>query len=123
MRDDEVKRGVLLVYKTRNSGWFNFRHSIFELQKMPKAAREEYGFLLRRLADEVNPPPLVEAFVRGGKEMKRNNQFRAGLLTGTAWFILATGMYEWIEEDREVSFGLLIIVILIGFFAWWEYRK
>lgn len=53
MRQDEVDRAVLLVYKTRNTGYFNFRQTTFEIKEMPKAAKEEYAFLLRRLADDI----------------------------------------------------------------------
>ncbi len=53
MRKDEVDRGVLLVYKTRNTGYFNFRHSIFDIKEMPVEARKEYVHLLRTLASDV----------------------------------------------------------------------
>lgn len=58
MRQDEVDRGVLLVYKTRNTGYFNFRQCTFDLKEMPKEAREEYCFLLRRLADDIENDSL-----------------------------------------------------------------
>lgn len=53
MKKDEIDRGVLLVYKTRNTGYFNFRQSTFELKEMPEAARKEYVHLLRVLADDI----------------------------------------------------------------------
>lgn len=54
MRQDEIDRAVLLVYKTRNTGYFNFRQTTFELQEMPDEARREYAQLLRKLADDIN---------------------------------------------------------------------
>lgn len=54
MRKDEIDRAVLLVYKTRNSGYFNFRQTTFELQDMPDAARREYAQLLRQLANDID---------------------------------------------------------------------
>lgn len=54
MRQDEIDRAVLLVYKTRNDGWFNFRQCTFALKDMPDDARREYARLLRILADDVD---------------------------------------------------------------------
>ena len=54
MRKDEVDRGVLLVYKTRNTGYFNFRQTTFELKDMPVEARKEYAHLLRILTDDID---------------------------------------------------------------------
>ncbi len=54
MRKDEVDRAVLLVYKTRNIGYFNFRQTTFELQDMKPEARKEYVSLLRQLADDID---------------------------------------------------------------------
>lgn len=53
MRQDEINRGVLLVYKTRNSGYFNFSQNTFELQEMSEQARKEYAHLLRTLAKQI----------------------------------------------------------------------
>lgn len=53
MRKDEVDRGVLLVYKTRNSGYFNFSQNTYELKDMPIEARKEYAHLLRVLAKDI----------------------------------------------------------------------
>lgn len=53
MRQDEIDRGVLLVYKTRNTGYFNFRQSTFEIKEMPEAARKEYVSMLRGLANDI----------------------------------------------------------------------
>jgi len=55
MKADEINRGVLLVYKTRNVGYFNFSHKIFEVMDMEDEARREYCRILRRLANEVDP--------------------------------------------------------------------
>jgi hypothetical protein len=54
MRQDEINRAVLLVYKTRNTGYFNFRQTSFELKEMPDAARREYAHLLRTLANDID---------------------------------------------------------------------
>lgn len=54
MRQDEVDRAVLLVYKTRNTGYFNFSQTTFELLDMKPEARQEYAMLLRRLADQID---------------------------------------------------------------------
>jgi len=64
MRQDEVNRAVLLVYKTRNSGYFNFRQTTFELKEMPVAARREYAQMLRHLASDID----VEDDLPGMKE-------------------------------------------------------
>ena len=53
MRQDEIDRGVLLVYKTRNTGYFNFSQTTFELRAMPLEARKEYARLLRTLAKDI----------------------------------------------------------------------
>lgn len=53
MRQDEIDRAVLLVYKTRNTGYFNFSQYTFELKEMPEAARKEYAHLLRVLAKDI----------------------------------------------------------------------
>jgi len=53
MKQDDVDRAVLLVYKTRNTGYFNFRQTTFEIKEMPKTARDEYVHLLRLLANEI----------------------------------------------------------------------
>lgn len=53
MRQDEINRGVLLVYKTRNKGYFNFSQHTFELKDMPLEARKEYAHLLRVLAKDI----------------------------------------------------------------------
>ena len=53
MRQDEIDRAVLLVYKTRNTGYFNFKQCTFELEEMPVAARKEYAHLLRTLARDI----------------------------------------------------------------------
>lgn len=53
MRQDEIDRAVLLVYKTRNTGYFNFRQTTFELKDMPLEARKEYAHLLRVLAEDI----------------------------------------------------------------------
>ena len=53
MRQDEIDRGVLLVYKTRNTGYFNFSQTTFELRAMPLEARKEYAHLLRTLAKDI----------------------------------------------------------------------
>lgn len=53
MRQDEIDRAVLVVYKTRNTGWFNFRQTTFELKEMPFEARKEYAHLLRVLAADI----------------------------------------------------------------------
>lgn len=53
MRQDEVNRAVLLVYKTRNSGYFNFAQYTHELKDMPEEARKEYAHLLRVLAEDI----------------------------------------------------------------------
>ena len=49
MRQDEVDRAVLLVYKTRNKGYFNFSQTTFELLDMSQEARDEYCNILRHL--------------------------------------------------------------------------
>lgn len=54
MRQDEVDRSVLLVYKTRNNGYFNFIQTTHDLKEMPIAARQEYAHLLRVLADDID---------------------------------------------------------------------
>jgi hypothetical protein len=54
MRKDEVDRAVLLVYKTRNTGYFNFRQTTFELKDMKPEARREYAQLLRQLANDID---------------------------------------------------------------------
>lgn len=53
MRQDEIDRAVLLVYKTRNTGYFNFSQTTFELKDMPLEARKEYAHLLRTLARDI----------------------------------------------------------------------
>jgi hypothetical protein len=53
MIQDEIDRAVLLVYKTRNTGYFNFSQHTFELKEMPEAARREYAHLLRVLAKDI----------------------------------------------------------------------
>jgi hypothetical protein len=53
MRKDEIDRAVLLVYKTRNTGYFNFKQTTFELKDMPAEARKEYAHLLRVLANDI----------------------------------------------------------------------
>ena len=53
MRQDRNDRAVLLVYKTRNTGMFNFRQTTFELKEMPEDARKEYAHLLRTLANDI----------------------------------------------------------------------
>lgn len=53
MKKDEVDRAVLLVYKTRNTGYFNFKQCTFELEEMPEPARKEYVHLLRVLANQI----------------------------------------------------------------------
>ena len=53
MKQDEIDRAVLLVYKTRNTGYFNFKQTTFELKEMPDAARKEYANLLRVLANDI----------------------------------------------------------------------
>jgi hypothetical protein len=53
MRQDEIDRAVLLVYKTRNAGYFNFSQNTFRLKEMPEAARKEYAHLLRVLAKDI----------------------------------------------------------------------
>lgn len=53
MRQDEIDRAVLLVYKTRNTGWFNFSQYTHELKEMPFEARKEYARLLRVLAADI----------------------------------------------------------------------
>lgn len=53
MKQDEIDRAVLLVYKTRNTGYFNFTQTTFELKEMPDAARKEYANLLRVLANDI----------------------------------------------------------------------
>ena len=53
MRQDEIDRAVLLVYKTRNTGYFNFSQHTFELKDMPEDARKEYAQLLRTLANNI----------------------------------------------------------------------
>jgi hypothetical protein len=55
MRQDEIDRGVLLVYKTRNTGYFNYRMATPELKTMPVEARLEFARMLRNLADDVDP--------------------------------------------------------------------
>lgn len=54
MRKDEVDRAVLLVYKTRNTGYFNFSQCTFELLEMKPEARKEYATLLRQLANDID---------------------------------------------------------------------
>ena len=54
MRQDEIDRAVLLVYKTRNTGYFNFSQTTSDLKDMPDAARKEYAHLLRVLADDID---------------------------------------------------------------------
>lgn len=58
MRKDEIDRGVLLVYKSRNREWFNYRQKTFDLERMPLEARGEYAQLLRLLADDCAPSAL-----------------------------------------------------------------
>jgi len=53
MRQDRNDRAVLLVYKTRNTGYFNFSQHTFELRSMPEDARKEYAHLLRTLANDI----------------------------------------------------------------------
>jgi hypothetical protein len=53
MRRDEVDRGVLLVYKSRNRGYFNFAQTTFELKEMPLEARKEYAEMLIGLAKDI----------------------------------------------------------------------
>ena len=53
MRQDEVDRAVLLVYKTRNKGYFNFSQTTFELLDMSQEARDEYCNILRHLANDI----------------------------------------------------------------------
>jgi hypothetical protein len=53
MRQDEINRAVLLVYKTRNSGYFNFRQTTFELEEMSNPAKREYAHILRTLATQI----------------------------------------------------------------------
>lgn len=53
MKQDEIDRGVLLVYRTRNKGYFNFSQSTFELKDMHLDARKEYAHLLRILANDI----------------------------------------------------------------------
>lgn len=53
MKQDLIDRSVLIVYKTRNTGYFNFRQTTFELKDMPLEARKEYAHLLRVLAKDI----------------------------------------------------------------------
>ena len=53
MKQDKIDRAVLLVYKTRNRGYFNFSQNTFELKDMPLEARKEYAFLLKALAKDI----------------------------------------------------------------------
>lgn len=53
MKQDKIDRAVLLVYKTRNRGYFNFSQNTFELEDMPLEARKEYAFLLKALAKDI----------------------------------------------------------------------
>lgn len=53
MKQDEIDRAVLLVYKTRNTGYFNFKQTTFQLKEMSEAARKEYANLLRVLANDI----------------------------------------------------------------------
>lgn len=53
MRQDEINRAVLLVYKSRNSGYFNFAQYSHELKDMSVEARKEYAHLLRVLAKGI----------------------------------------------------------------------
>ncbi len=55
MRQDEIDRAVLLVYKTRNNGYFNFSQYTYELKDMCDEARKEYAHLLRVIADDIDP--------------------------------------------------------------------
>lgn len=53
MKQDIIDRAVLVVYKSRNTGYFNFRQTSFELRDMPMEARKEYAHLLRVLAKDI----------------------------------------------------------------------
>jgi hypothetical protein len=59
MRQDEIERGVLLVYKTRNQGYFNYRMATPEVKDMPHAARLEFTRMLRNLADDIDTSDLT----------------------------------------------------------------